>query len=162
MAFQSSVITFIQNIKMEDLTIDKTHFDAHMEACEAEVRQRGWNQPQHNNRNSDANNRALPTHKPGLLPSNMLMASAEMFTKSISSLINPSDEAPSDSASAENSSQSQQNQADFTEDQVNEAFGQLSEIFPSLDKDIMRDIIVMNKADFEASLDVCLQLVNDN
>lgn len=151
-------ISFIQNIKREDLTIDETHFAAHMEAWNAEVRQRLREELEPSKDGAE-----ITTHpqRKGMLPSNVLMASAEMFTRSISNFIAPSEEA-SDLMPSEESLQNERNQPNFTEAQVDEVFNQLLEIFPSLDRDIMRDIIVMNKADFEVSLDVCLQLVNDD
>ncbi|OBA19626.1 hypothetical protein METBIDRAFT_23652, partial [Metschnikowia bicuspidata var. bicuspidata NRRL YB-4993] len=152
-------ITFIQNIKREDLTIDQTHYDAHMEAWEAELRQKSPKQTIPKKEILESSSEVASRQKLGILPSNVLMASAEIFTKSISNLISNPEEAVSASRPTEEARTSQE-QVGFTDNQVGETFNQLCEIFPSLDKDIMRDVVIMNGADFEVSLDVCLQLVN--
>ena len=85
-----------------------------------------------------------------------------MFSKSISNLIAPSDGATSDASNGDSNSGDQGGQPESTRAQVDETYAQLSEIFPSLDKSILRDVIVMNQADFETSLEVCLQLVDDS
>ncbi|KAM9887763.1 hypothetical protein OXX79_013390, partial [Metschnikowia pulcherrima] len=103
-----------------------------------------------------------PPSRSGMLPSNVLMASAELFSKSISNLIAPSDGTSSDASNGGSNSGDQGGQTESMKAQVDETYAQLSEIFPSLDKSIMRDVIVMNQADFETSLEVCLQLVDDS
>lgn len=151
------VITFIQNIKLEDLTIDQKEFDANMEAWEADLRQRPvpliQTQPLHVD---DAERQ----HRQTMSPSNVILASAEMFGKSISNFISPSPHSPAP-PSAPSDAPAQEDPKEI-EARVDESFNQLSEVFPTLDKAIMRDILIMNKGDMEQSLETFLQLVNDN
>ncbi|QBM90498.1 sorting protein 9 (VPS9) domain-containing protein [Metschnikowia aff. pulcherrima] len=155
-------IAFIQNIKREDLTIEQSHYDAHIEAWDAELRQRAREDHMPTGQGHAASKAVLPPSRSGMLPSNVLMASAELFSKSISNLIAPSDGTSSDASNGDSNSGDQGGQTESMKAQVDETYAQLSEIFPSLDKSIMRDVIVMNQADFETSLEVCLQLVDDS
>lgn len=145
-------ILFIQNIQKDDLTVSDKEYDAHMEAWEAAMRQknalRGETTP------ADGSSDSAPTEVPAgrtLSPSGVILASAEMLTKSISSFISPA---------AEESTQPLEPEPnpDALGPGFDTVFAQLAEMFPNLDKAVMRDIIVMNHADLESSLDMCLQL----
>lgn len=155
-------ITFIRNIRKEDLTISDEEYDANMEAWEAELRQRG---PPVTRPIPVQGRENLPSEVPRstMSPSEVIFASAEMFTKSISNFISPSPQERSPIVTAPSSITGEtEQQPAVTDEQVDLAFAQLIEIFPTLDKAILRDVIIMNKADVEQSLDVCLSLVNEN
>lgn len=142
-------ISFIQNISFDDLTVRREEYDANIEAWEADIRQRpALNQPAPLLPNSI--NIAQQGIRQSLSPSNVLMASAGMFTKSISNFISPSPQ--------ERSPPPPIPEEQVSEAQVDVTFAQLSEIFPAFDKAILKDVIIMNKADFDTSLEVCLQL----
>lgn len=148
-----AAISFIQKIRKEDLTIDEGEYEANMEAWEAELRQRGppvaYPEPIGVDKNS-------PVAQESISPSNVILASAEMFTKSISSFMSPSPLLQSADAS------STPQRPEVTDGQIDNTVNQLAEIFPSLDRDVIRDVVAMKKADFDASLDICLQLCSDN
>lgn len=147
-------ISFVRNIKKEDLSISDEEYDANMEAWEAELRQRTPAVSPISVRPQQ-----LEITRP-MTSSEVLFASAEIFTKSISNFISPSPQerspppAPADNASIEEEGPSAE--------EIDLVFGQLMEVFPSLDKAILRDVIIMNKANIEQSLDICLTLVNEN
>lgn len=149
-------ISFIRNIKKEDLSISDEVYDANMEAWEAELRQR----PQVVNPISVRGTARQQDATRPMTSSEVLFASAEMFTKSISNFISPSPQErsppppPPANVSTEETSPSAE--------EIDLVFGQLTEVFPSLDKSILRDIIIMNNANIEKSLDICLTLVNEN
>lgn len=148
-------ISFVRNIKREDLSISDEVFDANMEAWEAELRQR----PRVAN--------PIPVRGPvrqqdatrPMTSSEVIFASAEMFTKSISNFISPSPQERSPPPTPANVSTEETSP---TAEEIDLVFEQLTEVFPSLDKSILRDIIIMNKANIEKSLDICLTLVNEN
>lgn len=146
-----AAVNFIQDIKQEDLTIDESHFYAHVEAWEADQKQKNAHLaqpiPKH------PTNSELQTNQ-SMSPSNVLLASAGMIGKSLSNFL-------SLTPSSETSEGPPQISTGLTEAQIDEAFSQLSEIFSALDKGILRDVIVMNDGDIERSLEACLQLVND-
>lgn len=147
-----AAISFLQNIGMDDLTIDKSEYEANMEAWEAELRQRG--PPISEPKPLRPANR-VAIDQESFSPSNVILTGAEMFTKSLSNFISPSPLVQSVNA-LEAPAQPQ-----VSETQIDETANQLAEIFPSLDRAVLRDVVIMKKADFEASLDICLQLCND-
>lgn len=157
-------ISFILNIRKEDLTITDKEYDGHMEAWEAELRQRKPQVTQPipvQGRTSNTENVQGVARGTTMSPSEVIFASAEMFTKSISNLISP---LPQEGTPTEQTNQPPQPQPEpaVSDELIDAAFGQLIEVFPTLDKSILRDIIIMNKANVEQSLDVCLALVNES
>lgn len=147
-------LSFIQNVKFEDLTVTQEEYDANIEAWEADMRQRRPQLSEPEPLTPSAIDIPLQGPRQSLSPSNVLLASAEMFTKSISNFISPSPQERSPPPASERHHEPEEP----TEAQVDEVFNNLSEIFTALDKAILRDIIIMNKADMDASLEVCLQL----
>lgn len=145
-----AAVNFIQDIKMEDLTIDESHYNAHMEAWDAHVRQKNAHlaqpQPQHS---GEPENRGIQS----MSPSTVILASAGMIGKSLSNFLSlsPSSELPVEQAGPGTNT--------VLDAQIDEAFTQLAEIFPALDKGILRDVIIMNDGDVERSLEACLQLL---
>lgn len=137
-------IAFVQNVKFDDLTVSKKEYDANMEAWEADQRQR----VSHSAAEPEA------AEEPSLMPSSVLMASAELFSKSLSNFMSPSP--------TERSPLPETRRESVSEEQIESAAANLEEMIPALDKAIIRDIVIMNKANVEASLDMCLQLVEGN
>lgn len=173
-------IGFINNLNFDDLTIDENEYQAHMEAWEAEGKQRALQKkpiemPIPQRKVSGLQEQDPATSKAGLSPSNVLFTSAEMFTKSLSNFLSPS---PQDASHAqehsarplsqqetrlvpnENHSQEGQ-QIQENSDAIKETYKSLREVFPNLDKAILKDVVFMNKGNLDESLDSCLQLVND-
>lgn len=146
-----AAVNFIQDIKQEDLTIEESHFNAHIEAWEADRKQKSAHliQPTPKHPNSSE---APATQS--MSPSTVLLASAGMIGKSLSSFL-------SLTPTSETAESLPQASAGPTEAAIDEAFSQLSEIFLALDKGILRDVIVMNDGDVERSLEACLQLVSE-
>lgn len=157
-------ISFISNIRKEDLTITEKEYDGHMEAWEAELKQRQPSVSQPipvQGRQTGQEGVSLDVPRSTMSPSEVIFASAEMFTKSISNLISPSPQERSPpSAAADTPGEAAE--PEVSQEQIDVAFGQLIEVFPTLDKSILRDIIIMNNANVEQSLDVCLSLVNES
>lgn len=155
-----AAVTFIQEIKMDDLTIDESHYNAHMEAWEANLRQSSemivLPQPQHI---GDSESRAPQS----MSPSTVLLASAGMIGKSLTNFLSlsPLTESTAHDIQDTRSTQDVGSASQSTENQVDETFEQLSEVFPDLDKGILRDVIIMNDGDIERSLEACLQLVSE-
>lgn len=163
-------VNFIENIEFGDLSISQEEFDAHMEAWEADqkikvIKPQPIDLPQ-------------PISQPAnqaLSPSQVLFTSAEMFTKSISNFLSPSPQGSPgpDTEQDEHHQLLQQQRKEIQqqkleieqqkkqEELINQTFDQLLEIIPTLDKNIMKDIVTMNKGDMDLSLDACLQLVSD-
>lgn len=157
-------ISFILNIRKEDLTITDKEYDGHMEAWDAELRQRKPQVTQPipvQGKPSDTENARGVARGTTMSPSEVIFAGAEMFTKSISNFISPLPQEGIPTEQVHEPPQPQQEPA-MTDEQIDAAFGQLIEVFPTLDKSILRDIIIMNKANVEQSLDVCLTLVNES
>ena len=180
-------IGFIQNLCFDDLTIDEEEYSAHMEAWEAGEKQRNSRKPiampipQRKDSELEEFQNSTPI-KSGLSPSNVLMTSAEMFTKSLSNFLSPS---PHESPRQDDSrpttevqgrveqqhqthqqSHSQSQSQDQTQSQENtaamkETYKSLREVFPNLDKAVLKDVVFMNQGKLDESLDACLQLVND-
>lgn len=147
-------LTFIQNIKKEDLLIDADEYDAHMEAWAAELAQRAPQAPQAVEAASEPR---PPARGATMSPSGVILAGAEMVSKSLLSFM-----LPSGSQALVRGPEAAPEETGPSAESVDAVFAQLVEIFPSLDKAVMRDIIVMKQADLDALLDVCLQLVNDS
>lgn len=145
-----AAVNFIQDIKIEDLTIDENHYHAHMEAWDASVRQENTHlsQPQPHHL-GESENRGVQS----MSPSTVLLASAEMIGKSLSNFLSlsPSSEVPVEQETPQSNA--------VLDTQIDETFNQLTEVFPTLDKGILRDVIIMNDGDVERSLESCLQLV---
>lgn len=155
-----AAITFIQNITRDDLTVSDEEYEANIEAWEADIRQRPPYLIIPEPRASDSPPESGPIVRTNLSPSSVLMASAETFKKSISNYLSP----PPQESSQERATQRAEEREGHrpSEEDVDAAFGQLSEMFPTLDKAILRDLVVMNEANVEKTLDVCLQLVNES
>lgn len=148
-----AAVIFIQDIKFDNLTIVESHYNAHMEAWDASLRQENVQIL-----------RPLPQRLPdpesrtafSMSPSNVLLTSAGIIGKSLSSFLSlspssePLEETPVSPAPPA-----------VSETQIEETFNRLSEVFPILDKSILRDVIIMNDGDIERALEVCLQLVNE-
>lgn len=146
-----AAVNFIQDIKLEDLTIEESHYNAHMEAWEAEIRQNKSHLaqpiPQH------TNNTETPTAQ-SMSPSNVILASAGILGKSLTNFLSlsPLNDEVQPAASETGG---------VSDTQIDETFTQLSEVFNTLDKAILRDVIIMNDGDVERSLEACLQLVSE-
>ncbi|SGZ56641.1 CIC11C00000005846 [Sungouiella intermedia] len=150
-------ISFVRNIKKEDLTIGDDEWNANMEAWEAELRQRP---PVVNPIPVRGALKQQETTRP-MSSSEVIFASAEMFTKSISNFISPSPQERSPPPPPPHSSTSG-GDTQPSEEEIDLVFGQLIEVFPTLDKAILRDIIIMNGANIDQSLDICLTLVSES
>lgn len=162
-------VGFIQSISFDKLTISKEAYDAHIEAWEAQKKTFEISQPtklvqpqpHHLNENNG------PQHS--LSPSNVLFTSAEMFTRSLSNFLSPSpqNESPLADQQREQQEQQEQTQNSIREEEErikresDKTYSQLKEMFPALDKSILKDVVTMNKGALEESLDSCLQLVNE-
>lgn len=159
-------ITFVLNIKKEDLTVSESEFDANMESWEAELKQRNPSLLQPISVPGGTEQTTLDVPRTTTMsPSEVLFASAGMFTKSISNFISPSPQGlspPPEQQLVPGPAGDTSAQPEISDEQIDLAFGQLTEIFPTLDKAILRDVIIMNEADVERSLEVCLSLVNEN
>lgn len=159
-------IEFIKNLGFDDLTISEEEYRAHMEAWDAERARRITEEAQrklqlaepvpiHSN---DPNSEDL-SHPHSLSPSNVLMTSAEMFTKSISQFLSPSPVEESRVETHVNNNNNNNNSAG--DDSMKDSYKKMREIFPDLDKSILKDIVVMNKGDIDNCLEACLQLTNE-
>lgn len=165
-------INFIQNLGVDDLTIDENEYNAHMEAWKAEEKQRTIVQkpiatPIPRRQESELEQphpQHASTAQQSLSPSNVLLTSAEMFTKSLSNFLSPSPQNSPESQpppQAETSSLGQRKTSQEDSKKMKETYKNLREVFPNLDNDVLKDVVVMNKGDLDESLDACLQLVND-
>ncbi|EGW30519.1 uncharacterized protein SPAPADRAFT_157657 [Spathaspora passalidarum NRRL Y-27907] len=193
-------IGFIKNLGVDELTITNEEYDAHMEAWEAERKQREVEIKINQTDKTDSGGDGLlvqpqPQHIPstpmrsadysqqGLSPSSVLFSSAEMLGKSISNFLSPSATPPSQDqqqsqavvpAVSQNMIDEFQNLPDNQEyqpppppeneinhQQLSEAYDTLREVFPNLDKNILKDIIYLNRGDVDVCIDACLQLVAD-
>ncbi|CCE78784.1 Piso0_000813 [Millerozyma farinosa CBS 7064] len=173
-------IGFISNLGFDDLTIDRSEYDAHIEAWEAHQKQKNETLEAERqergrigrNENFNDEQESSSHANQGLSPSNVLLTSAGMVSQSISSFLSPlSSNDPSPvRASNDTSEGAQGNRPHSSEDQddtqqvkrkMKETFAQLEEIFPVLDKAVLKDVVIINKGDLDQSLDACLQLVNE-
>lgn len=152
-------LSFIQNITKDDLTVSSEEFDANIEAWEADVKQRPPELVIPEPQASETN--AAPVIRQNLSPSSVLMASAETVKNSITNYLSSPPPPESNEEPRENQRESAPAPGPSEED-IDAAFQQLSEMFPSLDKIILRDLVVMNDAKVEKTLDICLQLVNES
>ncbi|CUM65624.1 uncharacterized protein PRCAT00003272001 [Priceomyces carsonii] len=153
-------IDFILNLTIDDLTIDEDEFKAHMEAWDEERKQMQappmpteirQPQPQHAGQNSS---RAMQT----LSPSSVLLTSAGLVSKSISNFLSPSPQGQPTRESP-NSPAHENPQPDNNEVKLKSCYKNLREVFPNLDKEILKDIAFLNKGEIESSIDACLQIV---
>ena len=153
-------VNFIENISVDDLTVSQQEYDAHIEA---------WNANQNRNHLQQPSQPSQPVYPvpqlPGqqVSPSSVIFSGAEMFTKSISNFLLPSPQTSPEPNHQQlhqlPQSQQQQSQPEETNHQlINETYTSLEEIFPGLDKSIMKDIVIINKGDMDTSLDACLQI----
>lgn len=153
-------ISFIQNITKDDLTVSEGEYLANLEAWEADMKQRPPTLVIPEPRPASNNAEGASIVRQNLSPSSVLIASAESFKNSITSyLTSPSPQAPEETAQTPQATEAAPGPS---EEDINTAFEQLTEMFPSLDKAILRDLIIMNDANIEKTLDVCLQLVNES
>ena len=144
-----AAVNFIHEIKFEDLTIEESHYNAHMEAWEADLRQKNAHLllpiPQHG--------AVEQPERQAMAPSSVLMTSPRYLGKSLSSFLSlPSSEVLESEINS---------RAGPTEDDIDRTLNQLMEIFSELDQGVLRDVIIMNNGDFNRSLDACLQLVGE-
>lgn len=182
-------VEFIQNITAEDLTISQAEFDAHMEAWDAQRKQKVQQlklvQPiptiptTPTDGTGETNLKPDTSHTPnGLSPSKVLFSSAEMFTKSITNFLSPlphlSESEPEEFQPPPNSPPPSQDQNDpsaqyqplppreeeINAEQMRKAYDTLIEIFPSLDTNILKDVIFINRGNIDVCIDACLQLVD--
>lgn len=158
-------INFIQNLALDDLSIGKEEFDAHMEAWAANERIRKQQEATEN----------IPIEQPrpqhgyqqdsAMSPSSVLMTSAEMFTKSISQFLSPSpQETPASEAQTIRNQRGPGNNTEPNEEEakrISETAAHLKEIFPNLDQAVLSDIVYLHKGDMDNSLDGCLQVVSE-
>lgn len=136
-------IGFIQDLDFELLSISREEYDAHIEA---------WNAAASTRPPIDiVPSKPVASPQQSLSPSNVLLLSAEMFTKTISSFLSPS-YTPEPEAEVPETTEPRD---------TSTTYKQLREIFPNLDKAILKDIVVLNKGELDPSLEACLQLVND-
>ncbi|EMG50194.1 hypothetical protein G210_4784 [Candida maltosa Xu316] len=174
-------IGFIENLTAEDLTISRKEFDAHMEAWDAQKKQKKLQlklvQPIPTNPNFDNNPNArsellsTPTQN-GLSPSSVLLSSAEMVTKSITNFLSPSPQYPESEPEEFQPPQGPPNdplveyqplpprEEEIDSDKMKQAYDTLKEIFPSLDTNILKDVIFINRGNVDVCIDACLQLVD--
>lgn len=150
-----AAVGFLQNLSFEDLTISQEEYGAHMEAWEAENRNRP---PRTTLLQLPAPQRpgVEPVVAQSMSPSNILLTSADMFSKSISNLLSP---APQEPDVADATVQPSHNETAATDEQIRQTYNSLKEVFPTLDRAILKDVVVMNKGSMDDSVDACLQLV---
>ncbi|CAX41192.1 ubiquitin-binding protein, putative [Candida dubliniensis CD36] len=181
-------IEFIQNITAEDLTISQAEFDAHMEAWEAQGKQKLQQLklvqpiPTIPTTPTDGSGEAhlkpdTPNTPNGLSPSKVLFSSAEMFTKSITNFLSPSphlsESEPEEFQPPANPPPPQEQndpsaqyqplpprEEEINAEQMRKAYDTLIEIFPSLDTNILKDVIFINRGNIDVCIDACLQLVD--
>lgn len=185
-------ISFIENLSAEDLTISQEEFDAHMEAWEAQNKQREQQlklqQPIPTIPNTHLTSQSpskLQQQQQALSPSNdlfpssVLLSSAEMVTKSITNFLSPlphlqesepeeyrpPSHPPQAVANAENDASAQYQplpprEEEIDSDKMKQAYDTLKEIFPTLDTNILKDIIFINRGNVNVCIDSCLQLVD--
>jgi hypothetical protein len=156
--------TFIVNLSKEDLSIEEEEYEAHMEAWQAEKKQRNLleqsedalEQPQPHPASS-----VITQHlrQDNLSPSNVLLTSAEMFTKSISNFLSPSPQDEPKAIDQEVNVQPEQTEQNL--ELIKKTYDNLHDIFPDLDDVILKDMVIMNNGNFDQSLEQCLQLMNE-
>lgn len=161
-----AAIAFVDNLKAADLNIDDKEYEAHMEAWEAEQRQKIVHPV--------AKPVPAPENRALIAPGNVLFTSTEMLSKGISSFLSPSPP-PQEQISTPELQQmrpmpvdgplpplthEQQSTALSTE-QVNASVASLSEMFPSMDAVILTDLVHLNHGNLEACIDQCLTMVNE-
>ncbi|RCK57945.1 Vacuolar protein sorting-associated protein 9a [Candida viswanathii] len=192
-------ISFIENLSAEDLTISQKEFDAHMEAWEAQKKQRDrqlkLQQPipttpntqlaHPDNRQQQQQQSLSPSND--LFPSSVLLSSAEMVTKSITNFLSPLPQLQESEPEefqpppnppprvhpqsqplppAEENDTSAQYQPlppreeEIDSDKMKQAYDTLKEIFPTLDTNILKDVIFINRGNVDVCIDSCLQLVD--
>lgn len=180
-------ISFIENLTAEDLTISPEEFDAHMEAWEAQKKQRDrqlkLQQPipttptaqTFSHSPTKQQHQALSPSN-DLFPSSVLLSSAEMVTKSITNFLSPlpqpQDSEPEEFQPPPNPPPVQENdgsaqyqplsprEEEIDSEQMKQAYDTLKEIFPTLDTNILKDIIFINRGNVDVCIDSCLQLVD--
>lgn len=154
-----AAMAFLGNLTAADLTIDQAEYEAHMEAWDAEQKQRAAPrliapQPQRS---------AQPE---GMSPSNVLMTLAGMFTKSISQFLSPLPlEEPQQLqrvAPMPHPGPSEQQPApQLSDDHINACLARLLEMFADMDAALLKDLIVINEGNLEPCIDQCLAMVNE-
>lgn len=153
-------ISFIQNLGIDDLVISQDEYEAHMEAWAANDRIK---REQQATQTIPIMSQPQPQANAGLSPSSVLMTSAGIFAKSISNLLSPSPQgSPSGTPQPEQSDIHTNELTDEPDPKLlKSTLDLLKEMFPDLDRSIMKDIVYMNKGNVDICLDACLQLVND-
>lgn len=184
-------IRFIQNMNKDTLTIEEKEYSAHMEAWDAEEKQRELIRREIEEKNlanqkkmqeqsenllvdmtipslqpNQSNTLRVPQTNESLSPSRVLFTSAEMLTKSITSFLSPSPEpltVEQTSGAATSgggaSSEAEENEQEFR--QIRRTYRNLKEIFPDMDKGVLKDLAYMKEGDLESCVDACLELIND-
>ncbi|KAG7192140.1 uncharacterized protein KQ657_002505 [Scheffersomyces spartinae] len=165
-------IRFIQNIDKDTLTINENEYNAHMESWDAEEKQRELIRKEIEALNLAKLNRQHQEHvvqnmpipqtqqqlpystESSLSPSRVLLTSAGMLTKSITSFLSPSPEPLL--AQEQRSGESPQDT-----EQLQATLNSLIEIFPDMDKGVLTDLVRLKKGDLESCVDACLELIND-
>ncbi|KAK6463908.1 hypothetical protein DFJ63DRAFT_317265 [Scheffersomyces coipomensis] len=158
-------IGFIQNLGFKELTVDEEEYNAHMESWEAEEKRLKEQAKIIQPSPVRIPPPRLPLNIPaqGLSPSSVLLSSAEMFTKSITNFLSPSpQEEPSHMQSIQSNTNNNPTETEVVDEAAQEeVYNHLKEIFPTLDKSILKDVVFMNKGDMDSCIDSCLQLMSD-
>lgn len=175
-----AAIDFIKKLNKSNLTVDEREYQAHMEAWDAQVTLEEMQLKTSESSHNDFSNASPERRKEGSSnieessSSRNLLSNAGMLTRSISKLLSPS---PTEEGLLNKRKESQnlsereargsralslpsggESQA---ESRVKETYKALRELFPNLDKPVLKDVIRMHKGDMEDSLETCLSLVNE-
>lgn len=175
-----AAIDFIKKLNKSNLTVDKREYQAHMEAWDAQVK---LEEMQLNTSGSPGNDLSNASPEKGKeRPSNVeesssgrnLLSNAGMLTKSIGKLLSPSpteEDLLSKRGQSQNPSDREPRGArspsfpsgreSQSESRLKETYKSLRELFPNLDKPVLKDVIRMHKGVLENSLETCLSLVNE-
>ncbi|CAH2354538.1 hypothetical protein CLIB1423_17S01398 [[Candida] railenensis] len=182
-------IGFIQNLSFDDLTISEDEYNAHIEAWEASQKQIAREREREVKSHQDLidlsesssaseSTRPVSIHQPqplhaseegptSLSPSNVLLNSAGIVSKSIANFLSPSPQPEAQSVShtpANNNPTvhtSIQNSPGVIQDTptTREAFDTLLQMFPNIDKAILQDLVYIKHGNIDECVDTCLELV---
>ncbi|ABN66407.2 predicted protein [Scheffersomyces stipitis CBS 6054] len=175
-----AAIGFIQNLGFDELTITEEEYNAHMEAWDAEEKQRAIIRGANKDiRQPQPQRIPLPTeqsvNQQSLSPSSVLLSSAEMFTKSISNFLSPS---PSEQMRIESELPAQLREpvvlnhheliqpqtpqpSEVDSERLKEVYNNVKEIFPTIDTSILKDLVYINRGDIDKCIDACLQFMGE-
>lgn len=164
-----AAINFIADLDIDNLTISKEEYQQHMKEWKARASK---SENVNLTSNPPSLSQPIPHHisrvdsQYNLSPTKMLTSGAEFLHKSLSSFLSPS---PSESSPnnegindvieperAERTSPSPDSK------KIKDTYKNMKEMFPNLDKDILKDVVYLKKGDVESSLEACLLLVNES